>query len=151
VNTALVNLPISAFTSSMSDSICGVFSYTATYNDGTSLDNTVFTFTNLPSPLNLAVYTTDTDKRNLYSIRVRGYQGSYSSHYTDLVISINVIDQCRTATISTTAIATQEYQIIDITKAIAISPFTSTMSDTICGTFSYTATYSDGSALDTFI
>lgn len=67
-STATV-LTIAPFTSSMSDSVCGAFTYSAQNTDTTSMDSSVFTY----SALSLNIYTTDHTKTGSYSIDIIGH------------------------------------------------------------------------------
>jgi hypothetical protein len=62
---------IGAFISSQTATICGAFTYSATYSSGLALDSSVFTFTNSVTP-SLAIYSTDNNKAALYTIKVIG-------------------------------------------------------------------------------
>lgn len=53
-------------------SVCGTFTYSATYADSTPLDSSVFTFTSAAAP-SLQIQSSDYTKAGSYSIKVSGY------------------------------------------------------------------------------
>jgi hypothetical protein len=134
----------------MSGTICGAFIYSITYSDGSAIDTSVFTF-NSAGSMTLNTYTTLTSKVNNYALQITGQQGAYTVNKQSISIPINVIDNCPATTIGVPTILAQTYQIYVSTLTVNIPLFTSTMIDAICGTFSYTATYNDNSAIDTSV
>jgi hypothetical protein len=82
---------ISPFTSTGSTSICGGFEYTATQNNGSldvALDNSIFTFGNLTTPLVFESYTDDVNQVGSYVITITGKQGIYLSSSVNFTVDI---------------------------------------------------------------
>ena len=52
--------------------------------------------------------------------------------------TLSAINPCLTATISYTAVASQTYTVGNTNLIITLADFTSSVSDTLCGTFAYT-------------
>ena len=92
------------FTSTVSDTICGTMTYTIKNSDNSAIDSSVFTFTTTPS-LNIDVTTSDTAKVATYNLEIIGQQGSYTAAAHTLTITIDIIDGCPTATLSSTGVA----------------------------------------------
>jgi hypothetical protein len=139
---ATVSWSVAAFTSDVLDSLCGAFAYTVTYSDGTSVDTTLFTVDSVN--LDFSVFTSDYDLADVYYIMISGYQGTYSSLLQYVIVEVDVIDNCRTTPIFTTAISDQIYTVGFDTLNIKIPYFTE---DRNCGKFTYTV-LSNGAYLD---
>ncbi len=90
---------MAAFTSSVSSTICGDFVYTITDSSDANLNSNIFTVTSFT----VSYYTADTTYAgNTYSVKVMGYQGSYSSNYITMTFNVNIQISC-TYTVITAA------------------------------------------------
>ena len=89
--------------------------------------------------------TTDTTLANTYNLKIEG-----SNSYTATWITIKVYvmtSACSSNTIYKNEITTPQKYLIGASAIIlAFSPWTSSIAG--CGVFTYTATFSDGSALN---
>ena len=90
----------------------------------------------------------DATKVGIYNLKVTGTVGLYATANVIFTVTVNnnVVGNCATTTISTMGgILAQSYQIG--TTALIINYTDWTESVGICGPFTYTSTYSNGSAL----
>lgn len=111
----------------------------------------MFTFSDITTSLQLSINTANIAKVGSYSLDVKGHQGSYTGNEHTLTISITIVDNCPTATLSTTAIAPITYNVYAPANVVTIAPFTSSMADAICGSFSYVVQNTDTTLIDTSV
>lgn len=64
-------ITITGFASTDLESLCGAFTYSASYSNDNAIDASVFTFTNQATPI-LTIFTNDRTKKGSYTIKVTG-------------------------------------------------------------------------------
>ena len=77
-------LTITAFTSTESDALCGVFIYSLVNSDSSPIDTSVFTYNS--GAFTLTIQTNNIAKVGVYNMLFKGYQGIYSSLETSIAI-----------------------------------------------------------------
>lgn len=83
-------------------------------------------------------------------MKISGQQGTYSGRATYFTFLVEVVDDCPTATLTASSVLDQSYYVNTSPMAVSIGDFSSSVSSSICGAFTYSATKSDDSALDSF-
>jgi hypothetical protein len=95
----------------MLNSICGDFTYTATNNDGSAINSSIFTFTGgvITTASILTFVTTNPALAGIYLIKVSGHQGTYTSNAQFITITVNIVDGCTSAAYTMPIIIAQTY------------------------------------------
>lgn len=103
LHDASQSLALSAFSTNVSTTYCGAFTYTAVSDGGTALDTTVWNFS--PTALTLAISTVDTAKVGTHTVTVSGHMGTYTSKAISVTITFTIIDKCLSAVVGSASYA----------------------------------------------
>lgn len=141
ISATALSYTFTAFTPSTTG--CGI-TYTLDLSSGAAYDSSFITFTD--TSLNIGVYTTLTAKAGTYTLRVTGTVTGFTNSASATFV-LTVGDACTSTTITSYAVAAQTYTLG--ASAVTTTAFTAwTESVGTCGTFTYTAALSSGTALD---
>ena len=111
--------------------------YLITKTDDSALDTTVFASA-VSGTRTITMYTTDETKVGAHTVKVAGYQGSYSSQVQSATFQLTVSISCPLDVVTPSSQSTVTYGfLIDTTITFTIAAFTQQFSS--CGPLTYTA------------
>ena len=135
-------LLINGFSFTENIGLCGAFTYTCTTNLGNPINTAIFTF-NSATP-SISLQTNLLSDVGLHYLKVIGTLGPWGS--AEIQVTVDIQIGCADTTIAPDPISNKIYQVTDAALTFAFIDWTSSV--TLCGAFTYSATFADNSALD---
>ena len=138
-------MDIGTFLSSQTATICGNWNYIFNFNGHTLLQS-YSTYNSNSKLWSIQSFDYLLADGSPYTIKVRAYQGTYSSHYKEQTYTVKVIDPCDSTQFVLPTISNIQYQIAQTEIVQSFAPFYDTLG--ICCSFTYTAVYQNQDPID---